>query len=282
MNSILVNQLLTNDANVRKRIWNDHQIQISSLDFCKHAYMTSDNIGILQKSSMFSEAAFYLQNPSSLLPVVALDPKPDEAVLDIAASPGGKTFHIACRMKNTGKLVANDLSRLRVSKMKNLLGKYGVKNAEYVARPGQILWQIYKDIFDKVLVDAPCTMCGTDTPSKDSPKKIAHVQKSLLKSAITCCKPGGIIVYSTCTNTLEENEEVIDSILAKESGVVELVKIHFPKDIPRMSSPFLNSKNQNIGYDTNDTFRVAKSDVFEGFFIAKFKKKEVSVKLKHK
>ena len=60
------------------------------------------------------------------------------------------------------------------------------------------------------------------------------------------------------------------------------MKIHFPKDIPRMASPFLNSKNQNISYDTNDTFRVAKSDVFEGFFIAKFKKNEVSVKLKHK
>ncbi|MFO0703903.1 MAG: RsmB/NOP family class I SAM-dependent RNA methyltransferase [Patescibacteria group bacterium] len=282
MNSLLINTLIIKDELVRKELWKNNQIHISSLDFCKHAYKTSDNIGLIQKSQLFADCAFYLQNPSSLLPVVALSPTEDDLVLDIAAAPGGKTFHLACMMKNKGQIIANDLSRTRVSKMKMLLDKYHVKNTRFISFPGQILWQNYKDQFDKVLVDAPCTMQGTDTPSTDSPKKIAKIQRSLLRSAVACTKPGGKIIYSTCTNTVEENEEVVDYVLQKEKGVIELMDVDFDSSVPKSNSPINNSKGKAISYDTKKTFRVTKTDGYEGFFIAKFRKVDNPQKAKHK
>lgn len=281
MNCLYINQLLTKDDEVRRALLHENQIQMTGMEFCPNAYTTNDSIGALSKNLTFSKAYFYLQNPSSLLPVVALDPKLNEKILDIASAPGGKTIHIASRMKNTGQIFANDLSPARTSKLKLILHKYGVTNAEVTSSPGQMLWQKHKDEFDRVLVDAPCTMHGTDNPSTDSPKKMSKIQKSLLRSAIACCKPGGVVVYSTCTDTVEENEEVMGKIMVQEAGAIELVEVNFDQSVPRGESPKEDSKGKPFSYDTKKVFRVKRNELFEGFFVAKIRKLEVSTKTKH-
>lgn len=229
----------------------------------------------------FMEGYFYLQNPSSLLPVLALDPQPGEKVLDLAAAPGGKTIHMAIRMSNTGEIVANDLSPGRVARMRRLLTTYGVTNATATAIPGQRLWMKYRDHFDRVLLDAPCSMHGTDTPSTDSPARMARLQRWLLRSAISACRPGGIIVYSTCTTAVEENEEIIDWILRKDAGKVtvepyalsevETTRRFVPTLLPGLST---SASGIHLHPSIMNCVRVEKSDDFEGFFVAKMRRRE--------
>ena len=229
----------------------------------------------------FMEGYFYLQNPSSLLPVLALDPQPGEKVLDLAAAPGGKTIHMAIRMSNTGEIVANDLSPGRVARMRRLLTTYGVTNATTTAIPGQRLWMKYRDHFDRVLLDAPCSMHGTDTPSTDSPARMARLQRWLLRSAISACRPGGVIVYSTCTTAVEENEEIIDWILRKDAGKVTvepyaLSEVETTRRLVPTLLPGLSTSASGIHLHPSimNCVRVEKSDDFEGFFVAKMRRRE--------
>ncbi|EKD67059.1 MAG: hypothetical protein ACD_48C00618G0001 [uncultured bacterium] len=201
----------------------------------------------------YTDGLFYIQSLSSMLPVIALDPKPNEKILDIAAAPGSKTTQIAALMNNTGQIVANDNSRIRGYKLQANLKTQGVTNTIIVISAGQTLWQQYPEYFDRTLVDAPCSMEGTFTTTNPktyehwkvkSLKELVQRQKWLLRSAVSATKPGGIIVYSTCTLESEENEKIIEWILKKEQGKLEFV-------------------NQKTMYP---------SEFMEGFFIAKLKK----------
>ena len=196
---------------------------------------------------------FYIQSLSSMLPVLALEPQPNEKILDIAAAPGSKTTQIAALMNNTGKIIANDNSRIRGYKLQANLKTQGVTNTSVIISAGQTLWQQYPEYFDRSLVDAPCSMEGTFVTSKPKTyeywsvkaiKELVQRQKWLLRSAVSATKPGGTIVYSTCTLEPEENEKIIEWILKKEQGKLEFV-------------------NQKTMYP---------SEFMEGFFIAKLKK----------
>lgn len=166
---------------------------------------------------------YMIQSGSSFLPVVALDPQENEKVLDMSAAPGGKTTYIAQLMKNTGVLVANDLKKERLKSLYFNLHRLGVKNCIVTNYDGKKLSQIYTN-FDRVLLDAPCS--GLGVISKDPSVKVnrtykdiietTRIQKELLLSAIDCCtiKNGkGIVVYSTCSISVEENEWVVDYAL---------------------------------------------------------------------
>ena len=201
----------------------------------------------------YTDGLFYIQSLSSMLPVIALDPKPNEKILDIAAAPGSKTTQIAALMNNTGKIIANDNSRIRGYKLQANLKTQGVTNTSVIISAGQTLWQQYPEYFDRSLVDAPCSMEGTFVTSKPKTyeywsvkaiKELVQRQKWLLRSAVSATKPGGTIVYSTCTLEPEENEKIIEWILKKEQGKLEFV-------------------NQKTMYP---------SEFMEGFFIAKLKK----------
>jgi 16S rRNA (cytosine1407-C5)-methyltransferase len=202
-----------------------------------------------------------------MLPIFLLDPKPEELVLDMAAAPGSKTIQIAEYMKNTGTIIANDISRTRIYKMQANLNHYGVLNAVTSTIPGQKIWMKYPEYFDKVLIDAPCSMEGRIKTydissyknwSVKEIKKLAKIQKWLLRAAISATKPGGSIIYSTCTLAPEENEDVIRWILEKEKKAITLEKIEFTT---------LPNKSLLPG-----TFKIFPTSICEGFFIAKIKK----------
>eukprot|EP00940_MAST-03C_sp_MAST-3C-sp2_P001456 g1456.t1 len=168
---------------------------------------------------------YMLQSSASFLPVMALDPQPGERVLDMAASPGGKTTHIAQMMGNKGLLMANDIRKDRVPALAGNLSRLGVQIGIVTNYDGRAFPKVTGG-FNRVLLDAPCS--GLGVIAKDPAVKLsrsvhdisitAHLQKELLCAAVDSVDVSGsgrIIVYSTCSVSVQENEEVIDYILKK-------------------------------------------------------------------
>jgi tRNA (cytosine49-C5)-methyltransferase len=171
----------------------------------------------------------HIQQAVMALPSLALDPQPGERVLDLCAAPGGKTAHLSELMHEQGALVAVDSKEKRLRGLMSNLFRLGLTNAVVVASDGREL--PCGALFDRVLVDAPCSAEGNyrrrsgRLPHRDArfTRYITGLQEGLLRRAIELTRPGGRIVYSTCTFAPEENEGVIDRIL--RDAPVELVPI---------------------------------------------------------
>lgn len=228
----------------------------------------------LMETDEYKSGAIYIQNLSSMIPVIVLDPQPHERVLDITSAPGSKTTQMAVHMQNLGTILANDISRQRMFKLQANLTHQGVTNTTTTTSPAQRVWEHYPEYFDKTLVDAVCSMEGRfnlSTPSsyKDwSEKKVkllSNQQKFILRSAISATKPGGIIVYSTCTLSREENEGIIDWILQKEKNSLSI------EDIV-IDGLNLFSGIADTNQEVSKTKRIIPSQTMEGFYIAKIKK----------
>jgi NOL1/NOP2/sun family putative RNA methylase len=223
---------------------------------------------------------YYVQELASMLPVLALKPKPGEIVLDLAASPGSKTTQIAAKMENSGVLIANEISLGRIKILAANTERCGTTNVIITKKEGTALCKRFKReglYFDKILVDAPCSGEGTlrSTPmtykmwSINTVKKLSKIQKHLLSSAIEILKPNGEIVYSTCTHSPEENEGVISYVL-KEFNNVEIETI----SLPVKCRPGITSwEEEKYGKEVTKSCRVYPQDNnTEGFFIAKLRK----------
>ena len=170
-------------------------------------------------------AGYYmLQSPSSFLPVMALAPQPGEKVLDMCAAPGGKTTHLASLMRNSGTLIANDSNAERLKALVSNIHRMGVRNCIVSNYDGRAFPKVMAG-FDRVLLDAPCSGLGVISrdpaikanKSEEDIKLCAKTQKELILAAIdsldAASKSGAILVYSTCSVTVEENEAVIDYAL---------------------------------------------------------------------
>lgn len=222
---------------------------------------------------------YILQAASSFLPVMAMDPQPHERVLDMAAAPGGKTTYISALMKNSGCVFANDANKARTKSLIANIQRLGCKNTivcNYDAR------EFPKVIggFDRVLLDAPCS--GTGVIAKDESVKvnrtekdfiqIPHLQKQLLLSAIDSVdahsKTGGVIIYSTCSIAVDENEAVVDYALRKRPNV-KLVETGLQIGKPGFTS--FRGKHFNPKISMTRRYYPHTYNV-DGFYVAKFKK----------
>ncbi|MGY2575949.1 16S rRNA (cytosine(1407)-C(5))-methyltransferase RsmF [Vibrio sp. C8] len=162
---------------------------------------------------------FYIQEASSMMPVSALFTAEDSSylsVLDTAAAPGSKTTQIAALMQNNGILVANEFSASRVKVLHANIERCGIRNTALTNFDGRVFGSWLPEQFDAVLLDAPCSGEGTIRKdpdslknwSKESIQSIADTQKELIESAFQALKVGGVLVYSTCTLSREENQDV--------------------------------------------------------------------------
>lgn len=184
----------------------------------------------LLESLAYRAGLIHVLEEVSMLPALLLDPNPGERILDLCAAPGNKTVLVAAAMQGTGTLVANDPGRDRHSVTRTSLHRMGVANVTLVdqdgAHPG---WE--GTGFDRVLVDAPCSCEGTVRKhpgvacrtGPDARQTLASLQRRLLLSAVDACRPGGRIVYATCTFAPEENEAVVADVLAERRQSVRLI-----------------------------------------------------------
>eukprot|EP00108_Taenia_solium_P001188 TsM_000635500 transcript=TsM_000635500 gene=TsM_000635500 len=218
---------------------------------------------------------YILQGACSMLPIMALAPKPGERILDMCAAPGGKTTYIAQLMKNTGSIFANDVNMERAKALLGNCHRMGVVNTVICVEDGRKFHNVMSG-FDRVLLDAPCS--GTGVIAKD-PSVKAHrsdedikqcvmLQKQLITAAIDCCKIGGYIVYSTCSITVNENEGVIDYALRKRKVQLEETNLFGERG-------FTSFKGLHFSPKMNRTrrFYPHKHNV-DGFFVAKLKRLE--------
>jgi NOL1/NOP2/sun family putative RNA methylase len=169
---------------------------------------------------------YYIQDLSSCMAVEALDVSENQATLDVAAAPGGKTTFMAQKMKNTGLIIALEPSERRARSMSFNLARCGVFNT-CILRMDGLLAEKLQTKFDRVLLDAPCSCEGII--AKDATRKTSHTpqdvdycssrQNKLIEIAAKMVKPGGILVYSTCSFAPEENEMVVDRLLQKSDNI---------------------------------------------------------------
>ncbi len=232
----------------------------------------------LRDLEQFTDGRLYWQSPSSVLPACLLDPVARDRVLDLCAAPGSKTTQMAAMMQNQGEITAVEVVKGRFFKLKSVCALTGAENVKCLLKDGR-RFRPPEGLFDKVLVDAPCSSEGRfDINDKKSfgywsPHKIkemAHKQKGLLLNAGRCVKPGGVLVYSTCTFAPEENEAVVDWFLKKSEGEFALEVFDLP-GVPRYPA-LKNYERREYKQDLLACWRVLPDGVFSGFFMAKFRK----------
>jgi 16S rRNA C967 or C1407 C5-methylase (RsmB/RsmF family) len=165
---------------------------------------------------------YYIQEPSAMSAAEALDPQPGETILDLAAAPGGKTTQIAGRMQGEGLLISNEIHPARARILSENVERYGIRNAVVTCAPPDVLSARFPQLFDRIMLDAPCS--GEGMFRKDlgaigewSPEHVqmcADRQADILEHAAIMLKPGGRLVYSTCTFNRSENEEAMAAFTA--------------------------------------------------------------------
>jgi 16S rRNA (cytosine967-C5)-methyltransferase len=180
----------------------------------------------IEEMRSFKNGFFYVQDPSTLFAVDLLAPKPGERILDLCAAPGGKTTYIAQRMKNEGRLVASDSSTERLELVKENCARLGASCVEVVPVPA--LGAYAATPFDRVLLDVPCSNTGVlrrrvDLRWRVKPEELERLRKEqlgLLHRAAAHVKPGGVLVYSTCSLEPEENAELVGEFLRENAAFV--------------------------------------------------------------
>ncbi|MFH1316413.1 MAG: NOL1/NOP2/sun family putative RNA methylase [Candidatus Woesearchaeota archaeon] len=220
----------------------------------------------------------YVQEASSMIPPIVLDPRPGELVLDMCASPGSKATQIAMYMENKGLLIANDTKGMRIAPLGVNIQKCGIINCIISLMEGRH-FKGYE--FDKILVDAPCSGTGTIRKSyktiemwnPNMVKKLSGIQRQLISTGFENLKKGGTLVYSTCSCEPEENEAVVSHLLDKypdaEIEKISLKGLKTSESIAEFEGKRFNpevKKCLRIWPQDNDT---------DGFFVCKIVKKKL-------
>jgi len=276
--SIRVNTLKISVEDLVARLENDWILE--PIPWCKEGFWIEHkgeekrrDIGNLLEHQL---GYIYIQEAASMIPPLVLDPQPGERVLDMCAAPGSKTTQLAAMMQNKGIIVGNDVSGIRLAALGVNIQRCGVENIITTKMRGHY----FKNMeFDRILVDAPCSGTGTIRKSLKTIEMwnpnygifLSKTQKPLLQTAFNLLKPGGTIVYSTCTLEPDEDECVIDWFLKQNPNAkLEPIDLNI-----KCSPPVTEFKGKTYSDEVKKTLRIWPQDNdTEGFFVAKIKKLE--------
>lgn len=253
--------------------------QGSPYDWMPTGYSVETPIEVLRDSQIITKGAAFIQNAASWIPVLALDPRPGEVILDVCAAPGGKTSHIAAITQNEARIFANDNSRARLAKLRANTERLGAEVEQYTLFDATQLVRKYGELtFDKILLDAPCSGEGLMTLDNDKSfnswsvahiKRLQRLQKRIISQAWQLLRPGGVLVYSTCTMAPEENEAVIDYMARTRQDIqIEPILIAPPNKVNTVKEWNGKSYSKQL----QDCLRLMPSENIEAFFVAKCKK----------
>lgn len=244
------------------------------------AWVSADDRQALLDSAVARAGRLYVQSLSSQLPVHILDPQPGEEVLDLAAAPGSKTLQLAVRVPGA-QIAAVEVVKKRMYKLKDNLKMHGADGVRVYLQDGTKVWRYRPDHFDRVLIDAPCSSEGRfqaddpDSMAYWSPRKVKEMvrkQRRLLFSALRAVRPGGVVVYSTCALSPEENEGVIQSQLDAFEGQVTIEPIAWPPDLPERIPALTSWKKTEFDPGMAGCLRILPSERMEGFFVCRLRR----------
>jgi 16S rRNA (cytosine1407-C5)-methyltransferase len=251
-------------------------------DWILDGYTIDTPLELIRDSQAVADGRAFIQNAASWLPVLALDPQPNDDVLDVCAAPGGKTSHIAAMTGNQARIVANDNSRARLVKLRSNLERLGA-SAEYTLYDAtNLAKKLEGRQFDKILLDAPCSGEGLMQYGRDADftswsvahvKRLQQLQKRILVQAWQLLKPGGTLVYSTCTMAPEEDEAVVDYLLrSQDDAKIVPLEQQLSNRVPAVEA--WNGKA--YAPEIKGCLRLKPSETVEAFFVCKLQKESVS------
>ena len=258
--TLRVNNLKTSLEKAKEKL-DEAQIEYETISWYEKALIIKNvREEEIRKLEIYENGEIYLQSLSSMLPPIILEPKSGENILDMTAAPGGKTTEIAALTENKAYITACEKNKIRAERLKFNLQKQGVKSANIMVEDARKLSDYFS--FDKILLDAPCSGSGTENIfdknfSKELVERSVKFQEELLSKALKILKPGGEMVYSTCSILKQENEKVLERVLSKGNAQIEPITV---QDIEVLPSKIA------------ETITVCPTENYEGFFVAKIKK----------
>lgn len=259
--SFRVNTLKTEIPMVLEEL-KENEIGVEPVSWYAKAFLVKNKTEKeLQSLKCYQKGEIYVQSLSSMIPVLFLDPKEKETILDMTAAPGGKTTQLATESNGKAFITACEKNKIRAERLKYNIEKQTSPRVTVLTEDARKLDSCF--FFDKILLDAPCSGSGTlqeKSIDKYSEELLSHsivAQKELLKKAISLLKKGNILIYSTCSILKEENEEQLLPYLKKKE--IEILPISL--DVP------------TLPVQIPGTICVLPTEEYEGFFIAKIRKK---------
>ena len=259
--TLRINTIKTTKEKIKECL-NQAKIEFQEVEWNKDALIIKNvREEEIRKLKIYENGEIYLQSLSSMLPPIILEPKEGENILDMAAAPGGKTTQIAAITNNKAFITAVEKNKIRAERLKYNLQKQGVGCVNVMLEDARKLSDFFS--FDKILLDAPCSGSGTMSIfdknfNEELIKRSSKIQEELLKKALKILKPGGEMVYSTCSILKQENEEILEKILTKAN--VEIEPINLTENIVTLPSKI------------EGTITVCPTENYEGFFVAKIRK----------
>ena len=261
--SLRINSIKTNKEEIIN-ILNKNNITYGEVSWYKNALViVNKKEEDLKNLDIYKEGKIYLQSLSSQLPPLFLEPKENELILDMTAAPGGKTTEIAALSDNKAMITAIEKNKIRSDRLQYNIEKQGAKKVTVLNTDARSLNEYF--MFDKILLDAPCSGSGTitnnnfDRFNEELVNRSVKFQKTLIKEALKHLKVGGELIYSTCSILNEENESIIKEILNEDLILIPLDLTNY-QDIPKLPSKIPG------------TLTVMPTNYYEGFFVAKIKK----------
>lgn len=251
--------------------------ELTPIPYVKNGYYYDPEVQPAKHPYYFA-GLYYLQDPSAMTPASRLPVSEGEVVLDLCAAPGGKATELAAKLHGTGLLIANDISAKRAKALLKNIELFGVENSFIVTEYPQKLSEYFEGFFDKILIDAPCSGEGMfrKEPSmvkaweQNGPEFYAKLQEEILSQALPMLKPGGMLLYSTCTFSPLEDEGTVDKILAMDESM-ELVEMEGYEGFSKGRPELVGSERKEI----EKCIRIFPHKLDgEGHFLALFRKRE--------
>lgn len=259
--TLRVNTIKATTETIKSRL-REAKIEFEEVEWNKDALIIKNvREEEIKKLEIYENGEIYLQSLSSMLPPIILEPKAGENILDMAAAPGGKTTEIAALTQNRAFITACEKNKIRAERLKYNLQKQGVGCVNVMLEDARKLSDFFS--FDKILLDAPCSGSGTMSVfdknfGKELIDRSSKTQEELLRKALKILKPGGEMVYSTCSILAQENEDILKRVLPKSNA--EIVPIEHMAGIPLLPTSI------------DGVMCVCPTELYEGFFVAKIRK----------